>query len=88
MTISLRLLPILFLLFVAGYAPVFAAFRAGIATRNVTPDPLLPVSGGVGPSKPAREKQGELTVRAMVLDGATRMGLIKMKLATISIMIG
>ena len=77
MTISLRLLPILFLLFVAGYAPVFAAFRAGIATRNVTPDPLLPVSGGVGPSKPAREKQGELTVRAMVLDdGSTRVAWV------------
>src|SRR4051794_10765514 len=27
-----------------------AEFRAGIATRVVTPDPLLPVSGGVGPS--------------------------------------
>ena len=30
MTISRRLLPVLFLLFLAGYAPVFAAFRAGI----------------------------------------------------------
>lgn len=76
MTIS-RLLPFLFLLFAAGYAPVFAAFRVGIATRNVTPDPLLPVSGGVGPSKPVREKQGELTVRAMVLDdGATRVAWV------------
>ena len=51
-----------------------AAFRAGIATRVVTPDPLLPVSGGVGPSTPVREKRGDLTVRALVLDdGATRV---------------
>lgn len=77
MTIFRRLLPALFLLFVAGYVPVFAAFRAGIAIRNVTPDPLLPVSGGVGPSKPVREKQGELTVRALVLDdGATRVAWV------------
>jgi hypothetical protein len=48
--------------------PVQAAFRAGIATRVVTPQPLLPVSGGMGPSKPAREAQGDLTVRALVLE--------------------
>jgi len=45
-----------------------AEFRAAIAVRNVTPDPLLPVSGGVGPSRPASKKYGELTVRALVLD--------------------
>lgn len=44
-----------------------AEFRAGIAVQGVTPDPLLPVSGGVGPSQPVREKKGELTVRALVL---------------------
>jgi hypothetical protein len=45
-----------------------AAIRAGIAVRQVTPDPLLPVSGGVGPSHPVTRKAGELTVRALVLD--------------------
>jgi hypothetical protein len=45
-----------------------AEFRAAIAVRNVTPDPLLPVSGGVGPSKPANRKFGELTVCALVLE--------------------
>ncbi|RME93187.1 MAG: hypothetical protein D6766_08660 [Verrucomicrobia bacterium] len=45
-----------------------AEFRAGIAVRVVTPDPLLPVSGGVGPSHPAREKKGDLTVRALVME--------------------
>ena len=38
-------------------------FRAGIAVRVVTPDPLLPVSGGVGPGHAATKKQGDLTVR-------------------------
>jgi hypothetical protein len=48
-----------------------AAFRAGIAIRTVTPDPLLPISGGVGASKPATTKQGELTARALVFEAGT-----------------
>lgn len=53
-----------------------AEFRVGIAVRNVTPDPLLPVSGGVGPSEPAKRKLGELTVRALVLEqGKTRVAI-------------
>ena len=54
-----------------------AGFRAGVAVRIVTPDPLLPLSGGVGPSAPAKGKQGELTVRAMVLeDGTNRIAIV------------
>ena len=34
-----------------------AEFRAGIAVRIVTPEPLLPVSGGVGPSNPVTKKK-------------------------------
>jgi len=45
-----------------------AEFRTAIAVRNVTPDPLLPVSGGVGPSHPTTGKFGELTVRALVFE--------------------
>jgi len=48
--------------------PALAEFRAGIAVRNVTLEPLLPVSGGVGPSHPATRKEGELTVRALVFE--------------------
>ena len=47
-------------------SPARAEFRAGIAIRVVTPDPLLPVSGGVGPSNPVTRKEGDLTVRALV----------------------
>ncbi len=42
------------------------AFEAGAARRIITPDPLLPVSGGMGAPSPAKIKQGELTARAMV----------------------
>jgi hypothetical protein len=63
------------LLFISSLA--LADFRAGIAVRVVTPDPLLPVSGGIGPSKPATKKEGELTVRALVLaDGDSRVAIV------------
>lgn len=41
--------------------------QAGAAKRFITPDPLLPISGGVGPGTPSHSKQGELTTRALVL---------------------
>lgn len=54
-----------------------AEFRAGVAVRVVTPDPLLPVSGGVGPSNPVNRKESDLTVRALVLEnGETRVAIV------------
>lgn len=45
--------------------------------RIITPDPLLPVSGGIGKPEPVREKKGELTVRAMVLEkGGVRIAIV------------
>ncbi|MDP8244782.1 MAG: hypothetical protein P9L94_11915 [Candidatus Hinthialibacter antarcticus] len=46
----------------------FAEFKAGVAVRSVMPDPLLPVSGGIGPSNPATKALGELSVRALVVE--------------------
>ena len=68
----------LFLIFLTSAVfDASAAFRAGIAVRIVTPDPLLPVSGGVGPSHPVTRKQGELTVRALVFEeGANRVAIV------------
>jgi hypothetical protein len=52
-------------------------FKAGAAMRIITPDPLLPVSGGIGIPKPASVKQGELSVRALVLEkGKTRIAIV------------
>ncbi len=44
-----------------------AEIQVGAASRVITPDPLLPVSGGMGVPKPASEKRGELTARAIVI---------------------
>lgn len=46
----------------------YGRFRAAIVVQDVTPAPLLPVSGGIGPSRPATRKYGQLTVRALVLE--------------------
>lgn len=55
---------------------VCGEFRAAVAVRNVTPDPLLPVSGGIGPSTPTSKKIGELTVRALVVaNDGTRVAI-------------
>lgn len=54
-----------------------AQFKVGVASRIVTPDPLLPVSGGVGPSHPANRKLGELSVRVLVLsEGTTKVAIV------------
>ena len=54
-----------------------AEMRAGIAVRIVTPEPLLPITGGVGPSNPVSRKEDDLTVRALVLDdGPTRVAIV------------
>lgn len=54
-----------------------AAFQAGVAVRDVTPDPLLPVSGGAGPSAPATEVKSALTVRALVFEqGGERVAIV------------
>jgi hypothetical protein len=43
-----------------------AELQVGAAVRVITPDPLLPVSGGMGRPNATREKRGELTARAIV----------------------
>lgn len=52
-------------------------FKAGAASRKITPEPLLPVSGGIGTPKPAHEKKGDLYVRALVFEkGSTRVAIV------------
>jgi hypothetical protein len=58
----------LLLLLVVSHVNALAGLRAGIAVRKVNPDPLLPVSGGIGPSHPVNRREGDLTVRALVLE--------------------
>ena len=52
-------------------------FKAGAALRVITPDPLLPVSGGVGSPNPVTEKKGDLYVRALVFEkGEVRIAIV------------
>ena len=52
-------------------------FKAGASLRVITPDPLLPVSGGVGTPKPVNKKYGDLFVRAVVLEkGTDRVAIV------------
>ena len=58
-----------------------AEFAVGVAKVVITPDPLLPVSGGVGIPKPATEKRGDLTARAVVCrKGNKTVGLVVLDL--------
>ncbi len=58
-----------------------AELKVGAAKTIITPDPLLPVSGGVGPGRPATGKEGELTARAFVLQkGETKVAIVQLDL--------
>ncbi len=48
-------------------APAATQLLVGAGKRVITPNPLLPVSGGMGPTQPTHEKRGELTARALYL---------------------
>jgi hypothetical protein len=55
--------------------------KVGAAVRSITPDPLLPVSGGLGPTAPATEKRGEITARAVVFQqGKETVGIVVLDL--------
>ena len=74
------------LMLTAGYmVPERAAsadeFKVGTGSRVITPDPLLPVSGGLGPTKPTKEKQGDLMARALVVqNGETSVAVVSLDL--------
>lgn len=70
-----------FLGLIAACLSVFSVegqeLSAGAAVRIITPDPLLPVSGGVGTPKRTTDKRGELFARALVLEkGGTRIAIV------------
>jgi hypothetical protein len=55
--------------------------KAGAAKRIITPNPLLPISGGMGAPKQATDKKGELTARAFVLQkGDTTVAIVSLDL--------
>ncbi len=51
--------------------------RVGAAKVILTPDPLLPVSGGIGTPKPVTMKHGDLYARVMVIEqGGERVAIV------------
>jgi hypothetical protein len=51
--------------------------QVGAAKRVLTPNPLLPISGGIGIPNPVKEKRGDLFVRAIVFEkGDIRFALV------------
>jgi hypothetical protein len=65
------------LLFLLPFGAGAQSLKAGAAVRVITPDPLLPVSGGVGKPKMTTEKKGDLYARAMVLEkGNVRIAIV------------
>jgi hypothetical protein len=58
-----------------------AELKVGVGKAIITPNPLLPVSGGVGPGNPVSGKQGELTARALVFQqGDTKVAIVQLDL--------
>src|SRR5687767_11794306 len=58
-----------------------SGLSAGAAKRIITPNPLLPVSGGLGPTRPAKEKRGDITARALYLKrGDTAVAIVGLDL--------
>lgn len=53
-----------------------AELKAAIAVRDVTPEGLPRISGGIGPGAPSHAKEGKLTVRALVIaNGDTKVAI-------------
>jgi hypothetical protein len=77
---SLTLLALV-ILGVVYATPARAELKVGVGKTIITPDPLLPVSGGVGPGRPAKAKQGDLTARAIVFQqGDTKVAFVQLDL--------
>src|SRR6186713_3125762 len=58
-----------------------AEFKVGVGKAIITPNPLLPVIGGVGPGHPSTGKKDELTARAMVFQqGETKVAVVQLDL--------
>jgi len=64
-------------LLLAAFTAPASALEVGVAVRSILPDPLLPVSGGMGMPQPVTKAEGEVSVRALVLkDDDTTVAIV------------
>lgn len=76
-TVLASLCLILLIVFPAANTVTAQDLKAGAAVRILTPDPLLPVSGGIGMPRAATQKKGDLYARVLVLEnGNTRFAIV------------
>ncbi|MRI01203.1 hypothetical protein GH721_11740 [Kriegella sp. EG-1] len=65
------------LLFIFSISVHSQQLMVGCAKRNLTPNPLIAVSGGVGEPKAVTKNKGELSVRAMVFEkGSEKIAIV------------
>lgn len=76
-TVFVTVCGMLMLTLMTGFTVAAQDLKAGAAFRILTPNPLLPVSGGIGTPRPSTQKNGELTARVLVLEkGNTRIAIV------------
>ena len=74
---KIKLLTLVFFLLILGLNINAQTFKAGAALRVITPEKLIPISGGIGTPEMPTGKKGDLFVRAIVLEkGATRVAIV------------
>ena len=74
---KIKIYTLAFFLLVAFSSVHAQSFKAGAAMKDITPDHLIPISGGMGTPEMPNGIQGKLTVRAFVLEkGATRIAIV------------
>ena len=72
-------LPVILAIIIGCFGTLAAELRVGTAHRVVTPDPLLPVSGGMGEPSPVKEKRGDLSARAVVFQsGRDKLAIVSL----------
>jgi hypothetical protein len=70
-------LSLIFCLCALAFTGYSQTLKVGTALRVITPNPLLPASGGIGTPKKTTEKKGDLFARVMVLEkGPTRIAIV------------
>jgi len=74
---KIRLISVVFILFSFLWSANAQTFKSGAALRVITPKTLIPISGGMGTPVMPTGKQGDLFIRAFVLEkGETRVAIV------------
>lgn len=74
---KMRFITLMSLFLIFALSSNAQTLKAGAAVRDITPDHLIPISGGMGTPEMPNGFQGKLTVRALVLEkGTTRLAIV------------